>query len=46
MASILFRTIPKRNAHLIDIWDSGNDDFHKTQNCTDGVKWILNVSFL
>ncbi|EFO24893.2 PQ loop repeat family protein [Loa loa] len=43
MTSLLFRMIPKRDAHLYDRWDSSDTEFHMLPNCTDGIRWVLDV---
>ncbi|VBB31910.1 unnamed protein product, partial [Acanthocheilonema viteae] len=46
MASLLFRAIPKRDGYLYDRWDSllfNDGKFDKPLNCTNGIKWILDV---
>uniref|UniRef100_A0A0R3RQB8 PQ loop repeat family protein n=1 Tax=Elaeophora elaphi TaxID=1147741 RepID=A0A0R3RQB8_9BILA len=46
MMSLLFRMIPKRDGYLYDKWDSmvtSDNALNKSPNCTDGIKWILDV---
>lgn len=49
MTSLLFRTIPKRDGYLYgksnSVLSSG-DKFDKPPNCTDGIRWILDVLLL
>ncbi|VDO28642.1 unnamed protein product [Brugia timori] len=42
MTLLLFRMIPKRDAHLYGIV-SNDGEFHKLPNCTDGIRWVLDI---
>ncbi|CAG9540796.1 unnamed protein product [Cercopithifilaria johnstoni] len=44
--SLLASIIPKRDRYLYDSWDSmlsSDGKFDKPSNCTNGIKWILDV---